>query len=91
MRRTIWKFPLKIDDRQIIKMPIYAEILTVQKVQNGTPCIWVLVDPEGETEERNFEIFGTGNPIYVDMGVDRKYIGTFQDSIFVWHLFERIN
>jgi hypothetical protein len=92
MKRTIWKYPLKITDHQSIDMPMYAEILSVQ-TQHGEPCIWALVDPYGEKEERRFEIFGTGNPIEVDMGVDRKFIGTFMifNDRFVWHLFERIN
>ena len=92
MKRTIWKFPLKITDYQSIDMPTYAEILSVH-VQNGMPCMWALVDPDGEMESRGFEIFGTGNPIEVDMGVDRKFIGTFMthNDKLVWHLFERIN
>jgi hypothetical protein len=89
MKRTIWKFPLVIDDRQVVNIPTYGEILSVQ-VQNGTPCIWVLVNPEEEPEPRHFEIFGTGNPFPVDVGSDRRFIGTFQENGFVWHLFERV-
>lgn len=92
MRRTIWKYPLKITDYQLVDMPVYAEILSVHN-QNDIPCIWALVNPEEETEPRHFEIFGTGNPISVDMGIERRFIGTFfsYDDELVWHLFERIN
>ena len=92
MERTIWKYPLVITDYQLISIPTYGEILSVQ-VQNNIPCIWALVDPDGEIELRGFEIYGTGHTIQFDMGVDRKYIGTFitHDDNLVWHLFERIN
>jgi len=50
------------------------------------------VDDESEKEERIFELFGTGHQIKEDMGVDRKYIGTYQyqKGNFVGHIFERI-
>jgi hypothetical protein len=57
------------------------------------PCIWVLVYPNNPKEERFFELFGTGNPIYNDMEIQRKFIGTYQykKGQFVGHIFERIN
>ena len=59
-------------------MPKDAEILTIQ-TQNETPCIWALVNPEHD--------------IYYDMGINRKYINTFQlgGGSLVFHLFERVN
>lgn len=76
---------------QSILMPKGAEILTVQ-TQNGIPCIWALVDIEAEKEPRVFDIFGTGHPVTFDMGVERKYINTFQlkGGALVFHLFERL-
>ena len=73
-------------------MPKGAEILTVQS-QHDVPQLWALVDPTQPTEERCIEIFGTGHPIRYDMGVERKYIGTFQvdGGQYVFHAFERIN
>jgi hypothetical protein len=75
-------------------MPKGAEILTVQTDEkNNHPTIWALVDPEQENEQRFFELFGTGHEIHSDMGVERKYIGTYQyqKGAFVGHIFERIN
>jgi hypothetical protein len=91
MKKTIWKFPIKITDFQEIKMPRDAEILTAQAQSFDGAFIWALVDPEKETVPRQIEIFGTGNPIDYDMGTERKYIGSFHSSIFMWHVFERIN
>ena len=74
------------------EIPKDAEILTVQR-QKENACIWVLVNPDDPKESRHFEIYGTGHSIYFDMGIERKYIGTFQtfDGDFVFHVFERIN
>jgi hypothetical protein len=75
-----------------LEMPKDAEILTVQ-TQNEKPCIWALVNPENDKELRYFEVYGTGHGIHYDMGIERKYINTFQldDGSLVFHLFERIN
>jgi hypothetical protein len=89
MKKVIWKFELETTDNQEIEMPIGAEILTMQ-TQNEIPCIWALVDPKAEKETRTFEIFGTGHPIYYDMGVSRNYISTYQlhGGTLVFHVFE---
>ena len=88
MRKKIWKFSFQYDNS--IKMPKGAEILSVQK-QNDVFCIWALVTPENELEERYFQVYGTGSPIFEDSGFEKKYIATIQFKDFVWHLFERIN
>lgn len=91
MNKQIWKFPINLD-KSIVQMPKDAEILTIQ-TQNDTPCIWALVNPENANESRHFEVYGTGHNIYYEMGIDRKYIGTFQlhGGSLVFHLFERTN
>lgn len=91
MEQVIWKFPLKTTDAQKLSLPKGAEILCVQ-TQFNEPCLWALVE-EGNTEFRVFETFGTGHPVHCDMGVDRKYIGTYQldGGSLVFHVFERIN
>lgn len=83
---TIWKFPLAVADSYQITIPKGAEILTVQR-QHEQVCIWAIVDTNAEKERRVFEIHGTGNPMAVHT---RKYIGTFQQGISVWHVFERL-
>ena len=88
MEKTIWKYELEITDNQNILMPIGAEILTVQ-MQDGTPCLWALVNPKAEMESIVIEIYGTGTDLY-DMGTARKYISTFQaeNGGLVFHVFE---
>ena len=91
MEKTIWKFELETKDQNIIQMPKGAEILCIQE-QYGKPCIWALVDPNEEKEVKTFEIFGTGHPVYCDMGISRIYKGTYQlnSGALVFHVFERI-
>jgi hypothetical protein len=77
-----------------IQMPKGSQILSVQIDQKTShPTIWAMVDPEKPEEERFFELFGTGQDIYEDMGIERVYIGTYQyqKGEFVGHIFERIN
>lgn len=83
---TIYKYPLETTDEQKIEMPKGANILTVQ-VQNGTPCLWALVNPENRPEQRIISIFGTGNPI---KPANIVYIGTYQlmEGKLVLHVFE---
>jgi len=88
MKKRIFKYTLEITDFQTIELPKGYELLTV-KMQNGNACIWCLIDEEAEKEAVNFEVFGTGHEIGYDMGIDRKYIGTyFLDNGLVFHLFE---
>lgn len=96
MNKQIWKFELSKEDKQQIAMPQGAQILSCQEQRGGKWCIWALVIPEAEKEERTFEVFGTGHPISYDMGVDREFIDTIQTqgaelSMYVFHIFERLN
>ncbi len=85
---TVWKYQLKIVDVQDLALPRGAVLLTVQ-VQDGTPCLWALVDPEQHSlESRRFDIVGTGHE-FDSTGL--AYVGTFQlrNGALVFHLFER--
>lgn len=92
--QTVWKFETPFEDKFSILMPHSSEILSVQQDQKTKiPCIWALVYPDNPKEERFFELHGTGNPIHNDMGITRKYIGTYQyqNGEFVGHIFERVD
>lgn len=83
--KTIWKFPLEIEDTQTLKMPIGSKILCVQ-VQKDTVCLWAVVNDSLPKEQRTICMCGTGNPI----GETENYIGTFQlhEGNLVFHVFE---
>ena len=88
MSYQIWKFPLLVTQLQAVIMPEGAEILSVgSKAENLV--LWAKVDPAKDKCVRSIEVFGTGQPIPSDMGVDRKFIGTVVMDYYVWHVFER--
>lgn len=89
MERRIWKYSLLIVDRQTLKLPKKAEILSVFN-QNDILVLYAMLDETQELESRTIEIVGTGNPVPVDMGIDRKFIGSVQQGRFVWHVFELV-
>lgn len=90
MKKEIWKFELKTTDTQSIMMPRGSEILSVQ-TQMDIPYLYALVLSGEEDQEMMFEIFGTGNPVHCNCGMQRKYIGTYKlENTFVGHVFWRI-
>ena len=92
---AVWKYPMLlplVDDFQMA-MQVGAKVLTVQ-MQDGTPCIWALVDPDQPTDLFDFRLAGTGHRIHggLDGGFDAfDYVGTFQlpEEGLVFHLFLR--
>lgn len=84
---AIWKFPIKaLQARFALNMPKGAEILSVQ-MQGGVPTIWASVDPHNGEIAREFAIVGTGHQ---EVTRYHHYLGTVQDGMFVWHVFEII-
>lgn len=69
-------------------MPEGAEILTAQ-YQANRATIWAIVDPEAKKELRTFLVVGTGHLLPPSKVI--RYIGTLQQLVFVWHIFEEIH
>ena len=88
MAKSVWKFPIAIEDQQDVRMPSGAEILSVQ-FQRDQLCLWALADPIEMLHLRRIYIYGTGRP--VPRG-DIRFIGTAQQmgGALVWHIFEEI-
>ena len=89
--RAIYKYPLLLLQAavsQSIVMPGGAEIRMVGLDPTGAPCIWAEVDPAPESpeEKRTFWLYETGTPIAVADGL--KYVGSWVQEEFVWHLYE---
>ncbi len=80
--KQVWKYQVAAK----IRMQIGAKILCAQE-QNGAICIWAEVDPQAATEERAFEVFGTGHPMQESV---RVYIGTamMEGGSLVFHVYE---
>lgn len=86
MSTAVWKFSLqRIIGPQKLEMPEAAAILHAS-MQNGTPCIWAIVNPNAPKVDRHFVVKGTGHSLEgVGYG---SYVGTVFDGPFVWHIFE---
>jgi hypothetical protein len=82
--RTIHKFLLdQPTSTTKLDLPIAAVPLHTEQ-QGSAFCLWVDLDVDAPRIMRSFQIFGTGHEI----PLDAKYIGTFMDESYVWHLFE---
>lgn len=83
---TIYKYPLKLEDEQILELPVNSQLLSVI-VQREVICLYVKVDSlEKYTNGHKILIIGTGDPLEQDVTID--FIGTVQMGPFVWHVFE---
>ena len=85
---AIWKFQLKITDKQTIEMPKVRRILHVGN-QNNSICVWAQVDPDASGfEPVKFEIYLTGHLINEHEPL-RRYLGTVmtEGAQLVWHVF----
>lgn len=82
---TIWKYELESDRQQAVHMPMEAQILSVAMDQSGRLCLWALVDPDANFQQRVIEVVGTGRPVSMN---ERDFIGTVVVVPFVWHVFE---
>ena len=89
MSKTIWKFELEPIDFQTLEVPEGAQFLTIQ-TQNGTPCLWALVQPDAKKYLVGIGTYGTGHPI---PDGERNYIGTYQlmGGGLVFHVFQNFN
>ena len=81
----VWKTEITAGSG-ITMLPIGAKPLSVH-VQNGTPFLWSLVDPNAEMGEKAFHIAGTGHELPDNIG---QFIGTFliAGGSLVFHVFE---
>lgn len=93
---TIWKFPIKIQDEQLVEMPKRSIILTVQ-IQGPEPYIWAIVNDDAKIINRKIRLAGTGTELPNVMAHARAYhtnarayIGTIQliEGNLIYHVFD---
>jgi hypothetical protein len=88
MSKTIWKYPLKIVDTQIVELPSGSTILSIQR-QGGDTYLWALVDTNYKYHlvERHIAMHSTGEIMPDNFGT---YLATFQVIEYeeVYHVFE---
>jgi len=85
----IHKFPLKVQDEQIITIPskLDCTMLDVQAQRNGDLMLWVELEPGAPTYNVTILMFGTGLPV---SDVDKVYIATVQADFHVWHVYRKV-
>ena len=82
--QTIYKYRLELQPVQIVKLPL-KRVLTIQ-IQDGTPCLWALVNTNEMEIPLAICMAGTGAQDGNDY--ERlKYISTTQLGGFVFHWF----
>jgi hypothetical protein len=84
---TIHKQVLEVTDRQDVRLPWNARVLSVQ-VQQGLLCVWYLCDDEIVTKEPiTFYVIGTGHR--ADHVSQCTFLGTVQldGGRLVFHVF----
>ena len=92
-RFMIWKYPLKITSKQIIKIPDHSTFLSIQ-MQKGIPTMWLRVDPDQIKLDEIIMMYGTGHEIKKeDFEFKTHFIGTVQQvhrvHPSVWHYYHR--
>lgn len=89
MSKTIFKFPLVIQDNQTIEMPAGSKALCID-LQDGDPKLWVLCDDEMPKIKYSILCVGTGHEITKPVG---QYLGTiqiFRAVPLVFHFFSSL-
>lgn len=69
--------------RKSTHFALKGEVICAGPDASGIPCVWIEGHP-GVTEQRSFEVFGTGNPI----PDNSKAHGSYLNEPFVWHIYE---
>jgi hypothetical protein len=89
---TIWKFPLQLQAEQTIHAPENIAALHLA-MQNGTLCLWCMVDHNAPMIEHKLMIRGTGNPLGFDPSIEGgvAYVGSvlMNEGAYVWHVFSK--
>lgn len=80
---VIYKYELKLEVFQKIKLPLVKKLLSVQ-VQGDKICLWFAVDDKAIKLDVCFYVVGTGHEIPEPA---TNHIGTVQQGAYVWHIF----
>lgn len=83
--RIIYKYPLIIGFNGI-SLHLEAEIVHIGE-QYGQLQMWVEQDPSRPMTQRQFNVYGTGHPIYNN---NEQHLATVLVGDFVWHVYENI-
>lgn len=81
--KSIWKYPLAVQDLQEVEAPSDFEPISAQ-MQNGVLCVWAMVTPSLPVERHQVWIVGTGRS-FVATGL--RFVATVQVGMgLVFHV-----
>jgi hypothetical protein len=81
--RAIYKYRIEFV-RTTLTLPIGAKFVHFAE-QGGEMCAWFEIDNDvARAKQRTFTIYGTGQL----HKIEGRHLGTAQDGVFVWHLYE---
>ncbi len=87
IRRTIYKFPLAIEEKQKIEFLKEAgttcKIIHVGLDPQDQPCVWIELYVGTYPCSYEFKIIGTGGRV---SGCD-NHVGSFVQGRYVWHVY----
>lgn len=84
--KTIYKYPLKVEDEQTVAFPMGATVLSAA-FQGETLYMWALIDKDEEcSESQKIFIYGTGHEIIEG---NSRFISTVFIGSLVFHVFVR--
>jgi hypothetical protein len=82
--KTVYKYPLEVEDKQILKLPVNSKILSAN-FQGNDLFFWALIDKDrDDTQEVTFYIHGTGHNITEDGYI---FVNTVFINGLVFHVF----
>ena len=86
--KTIWKYPLEIQEEQTVEVPYGSQLLSLMG-QNDLPVLYVLVNPYTKVKEVwHFSLWATGQKIGDEMLRTSIFVGTVStyEGRLIWHL-----
>lgn len=85
---SVWKYTLKIQEEQIIEMPVSSKVLSVES-QGDEIVLYALVDKTAqETSKKTIRVYGTGHDIpesihlFDFLGTVKMYNGSLMFHVF---------
>lgn len=90
--RKIWKYPIEITEKTVLKLPYNSRFLSVIE-QDNKPVLYFRVNPEEpRTDHLVILLYGTGQPLDLVELHAASSLGTVttHQGKLVWHLFMRL-
>ncbi|RPD45493.1 hypothetical protein DNI29_19115 [Hymenobacter sediminis] len=85
--RTIFKYPVNLEDMQVIRLPRFSAPLSIQQ-QGEALQMWALVDTEQPLQDYLLHCYGTGHTV-AELPIGHEFISTVQlaGGGLVFHFF----